>query len=116
MAKKKNTFLKLILHLIYRGSKPGRLNPVRVKNLMGFENRQETGAGFAKPSKPAPVFEICRFRLKYYNRQLFFAITGFCRLPVFAGFAGLSQTGRDFKPAPVSTCYETLEKVLFLLN
>ena len=31
-----------------RVSKPGRLNPVRFKNLMGFENRQATGAGFLK--------------------------------------------------------------------
>ena len=31
-----------------RGTNRGRLNLVRLKNLMGFENRQATGAGFLK--------------------------------------------------------------------
>ena len=32
--------------LFNRGSNLGRLQPARFKNLMGFENRQETGTGF----------------------------------------------------------------------
>ena len=42
-------------------------------------------------------------------------VTGnfFLQLP---GFAGLSQTARNFKPTPVSTGYETLEKHFFYLS